>query len=73
MKNLISSLKIIVALFTTQCFVACSVVTNSKPYKIYKSGEDLYLDAQETGDYTWFIIFVVLLIVVGILYFMKKK
>ena len=46
---------------------------NSKPVRLYNTAKDLYNDAQETGDYTWLIVFIVLLVIVGLLWLKNKN
>lgn len=46
---------------------------NSKPVRLYNTAKDLYDDAQETGDYTWLIVFIVLLVILGLLWLKNKN
>ena len=73
MKSIVNSLRACALIVFTTFMSSCDVVTNSKPYKLYESERDLYQDCQESGDYTWFIISIIAIVILGIIYFKNKS
>ena len=62
----LTSLALILPLILFSC-------KNSKPVRLYNTGKELYDDAQATGDYTWLILFIVGLVILGLLWLKNKK
>lgn len=53
--------------------VFLDIFSNSRPVKMYKAGKDLYESGADSGDYTWFVIFILALLVLGGLWLWNKS
>lgn len=73
MKNIINPLRSCALIVFTTFMSSCDAVTNSRPYKLYESEKELFQDGQESGDYTWFIISIIAIVILGIIYFKNKS